>query len=189
LGSTASEKGEPKMRVRRTFVAIAGAMAVCAVTPAAAHEADRMTAHRAGPIRNGETTVAEAKDRFGEPTRVKKTKIGCEVKITKLFWGKRLKVYFAGWGSNRKATETWVRRRNVATATGGEMTFHTRRMLRVGDSLKRLKAKYPKAEPTHGPKGWKHWDLRLPKTGVARLEAIVHDGRVTALLNAPYEYC
>ena len=155
--------------------------------PASAGSEDLFTKHRAGPIRNNETTIGDLKDWFGEPDSVKKVRRGC-IKVWRAKWGKRLRVYAWRLEGRRRVAETWVSKRTITSDEHGTLRMHTRRGLRVGNTVKRLKNLYPKAERHRFNKNTRWWQL-LPNAVAPRLIAHTRDGEVIALVNAPYEYC
>jgi hypothetical protein len=173
--------------LKRFCLLLATTLALAAL-PAAAHPADRFTKHRAGPIRNNKTTIGDLKDWFGQPDSVERVRRGC-IKVWRAKWGDRLRVYAAKHPEGgRRVAETWVNKRKITSDEHGTLRMHTRRGLRVGNSVKRLKDLYPKAQRHRFNKNTRWWQL-LPKAVAPRLIAHTRDRKVIALVNAPYEYC
>jgi hypothetical protein len=173
--------------MRKLSVLAATALFVAA-SPVAAHKADLFTKHRAGPIRNSKTTIGRLKDWFGEPASVVKVERGC-IKVWRAKWGDRLRVYAVKHPEGgRRVAETWVQKRKITSAEHGELKMHTRRGLRVNHTVAKLKDLYPKAQ-RHRLKDKTFWWELLPKIVDPRLIAHTKGGVVTALVNAPYEYC
>lgn len=156
-------------------------------TPAQGHRSDLIAAgRRAGPIVLGETTVRQARRWFGEPTQRKVVEVGC-IRAVRLRWARRLQVFAPRYrGETEAIAEARVKRRTIDAGPKGEITVHTRRGLRVGDTEGKLRRLYPGARPeTH--RGHTHYSLASGFDG--RLLAKVVRGRVTAMLTGPYEFC
>jgi hypothetical protein len=169
------------------MVTIGVAISVLIPGVSVAHKADLFTANRAGPIKVGKTTLSEAKDWFGEPTKRRRVIVGCQVKLLKVKWGNYLKIYFSR-GKNRKVTEVWVRDRTITFDGLGELTMHTRQGLRVDASRRKIKDLYPKAR-RYRLNGRTWFELRPAGPVKGRVRAYVKEGRVTAFANPPWEYC
>lgn len=155
------------------------------VAPAQAHRRDLVTPDRAGPIVRGETTMRELRAWFGDPTYLKTVRVGCE-RVISAGWDRQLRVY-----ATRERPSTvgaiFVRARTIRSAEHGDLSMHTGKGLRVGNSEERLRRLYPRSEPeTHG--GHTHYRLRTDDTG-AYLMAKVVDGVVVQLEVWPYEFC
>jgi hypothetical protein len=176
--------------MRKTTIALGLAGALLLGGSAGAHNADLISRARAGAIRINKTTVKQAKAWLGDPSRTVRTKIGCDVPVTKLFWGDDAKAFFWEVDGKRRASEVWIKQRTIALPSGDDLTIHTKRNLRVGDSLKKLKNKYPNTTFYRVPGQGRFYDLHpATKSADARIEAIVRNKEVVALRNAPYEYC
>jgi hypothetical protein len=171
----------------KKLTALAAAVLVAMAMPASAGAEDVFTKFRAGPIRNNKTTISDLKDWFGNPDSVKKVRRGC-IRVWRVKWGDRLRVYAWKQEGRRRVAETWVNRRTLTSDQHGTLQMHTRRGLRVGNSVTRLKKLYPKAERHRFNKTTRWWQL-LPGAVDPRLIAHTRDGKVIALVNAPYEYC
>ena len=174
--------------MKRLSVMLAALVLGAMVLPASAGSDDRFTKHRAGPIRNNKTTIGDLKDWFGEPDSIERVRRGC-IKVWRAKWGSRLRVY--AWKVpyvGRAVAETWVNRRKITSDEHGTLRMHTRRGLRVGNSVTRLKNLYPKAERHRFNKNTRWWQL-LTGAVAPRLIAHTRNGEVIALVNAPYEYC
>jgi hypothetical protein len=171
---------------RPTLIFALVAALVFLTSPASSHRADLINGHRAGPIRSGKTTLKRAEEWFGPADAVERVVVGCDVRLKRARWEGRLVVFF-GRGSRGTATETKVLRRTVRSTVHGEITVHTRKGLRVGNSRRKLRRLYPQAgEYRHRGKNW--YILRSsPSYG--RLEAAVKARRVILLRNGPWEYC
>ncbi|MDQ3953613.1 MAG: hypothetical protein M3279_11735 [Actinomycetota bacterium] len=154
--------------------------------PASSHRADRINGHKAGPIRSGKTTLKRAEKWFGPADAVKRVVVGCDVRLKRAKWKGRLVVFF-GRGSRGTATESRILRRTVRSTVHGDVTVHTRKGLRVGDSRRKLKRLYPKAGK-YRHRG-KDWYILRSSPSYGRLEAAIEARRVTLLRSAPWEYC
>lgn len=155
------------------------------VAPAQAHRLDRVTPNRAGPIVRGETTMRELREWFGDPTRRKTVRLGCE-RVISAGWDGRVRVYVTR-ERPRTVAAIFVRARSIASAEHGDLTMHTGRGLRVGNSESRLRRLYPRSEPeTHA--GHTHYRLRTDADGPYLMAKVV-DGGVVQLEVWPYEFC
>ncbi|HWC13813.1 MAG TPA: hypothetical protein VG929_04380 [Actinomycetota bacterium] len=151
-----------------------------------AHRADLINGRRAGPIRSGTTTLDIAEKWFGPADGVKRVVVGCDVPLKRARWDGRLIVFF-GRGPEGTATETKVLRRTIRSSVHGEITVHTRKGLRVGDSRRKVKRLYPQAiEYRHRGRDW--YILKSGPT-YGRIEAAVEGRRVVILRSGPWEYC
>lgn len=171
------------------LIRVVAATMLCVIgigmAPGQAHRLDRVTAHRAGPIVRGETTMRELRTWFGGPTHWKVVRVGCE-RVISAGWDGELRVY-AARGRPRTVRAIFVRARTITSAEDGELSMHTRKRLRVGNSENRLRRLYPGSEPeTHG--GHTHYRLRTDDSG-AYLMAKVVDDEVAQLEVWPYEFC
>ena len=151
-----------------------------------AHRADLIRAgKRVGPIKIYETTLRETKRWFGEPTSRKVVERACVRNVVVLRWGRDLKVYAGRYeGKTAPIAEVHVWD-TLHSSVHGDLTIHSRRYIRVGDSEKKVKRKYPgvRAE-TH--EGHTHYMLEEPYDKVM---AKVVDGTVVALEARPFEWC
>jgi hypothetical protein len=141
---------------------------------------------RAGPIRNGKTTLSDAEAWFGRADKVERVVVGCDVRLKKARWTGRLIVFF-GRGSDGTATETTVLRRTVHSAEDGDITVHTRKGLRIGDTRGKLRRHYPDAQRYRYEN--RSWYILKSSPSFGRLEAAVKNRRVVILRSAPWEYC
>jgi hypothetical protein len=174
------------MKVLRIVLAVAIGCSGFAVAGAAtAHNPDVIRPAKAGPIVREETTLAQLRDWFGPPTVRRPVTVACS-RVTKARWGRRLQVY-AWREGDRHVAAVFVRRRSLHSNEHGDLTIHTARGLRVGDSERRLKRLYPRSRPqTHA--GHTHYRLG---TGAfdAYLMAKVVANDVVQLEIWPYEFC
>src|SRR5688500_15033046 len=124
-------------------LASAVAAALILVTSAAiafGHDRDVMTAGgRVGPIRTGETTVADMEDLFGEPRSRDFVRVGCS-RVLRLRWHQLQTFSYKG---EKVIVDVRVRSDRVR-AESGTYRFHTKRDLVVGDSEERLRELYPR---------------------------------------------
>jgi hypothetical protein len=153
--------------------------------PAQAHRHDLMSPNRAGPIVRGETRMRDLRAWFGDPTHRTTVRVGCE-RVIRAGWDGKLRVYSTR-AAPRIVQAIFVRARTITSAEHGDLTMHTRKGLRVGNSERRLRRLYPRSEPeTHA--GHTHYRLRTAADG-AYLMAKVVDGDVVQLEAWPYEFC
>jgi hypothetical protein len=96
-------------------------------------------------------------------------------------------IVFFGRGSNGTATEASVLRRPLRSAKHGDITVHTRRGLRIGNSLRKLRRLYPRAQKYRH--GGRDWYILKSSPSYGRLEAAAKNRRVVILRNGPWEYC
>ena len=177
-------------RARSTTVAIAAATTAGLVlggAPAGAHKPDVFTAKRAGPIKVEQTSLDQATAWFGDPTVTKQLHIGC-TDVTMARWRKKLKIYHHEVEGELVAAEVWVWRRKIKSTDHGTIGMHTRRGLRVGDTRARLLELHPEATK-YKYKGRSFYELRPATPSKGRLRAVVKNGDVRSLINAPWEYC
>jgi hypothetical protein len=168
------------------LVALSGVLVVGLVTTALAHRADLISGRKAGPIRNGETTLSDAEDWFGRADHVKRVVVGCDVRLKKARWNGRLIAFF-GRGADGAATETSVLRRTIRSTQHGDITVHTRKGLRIGDTRGKLRRLYPNAQKYRHEK--RNWYILRSSPSYGRLEAALKNRRVVLLRSAPWEYC
>ncbi len=159
---------------------------VCGATAAFAHRADLINGGKAGPIRNGRTTLNRTERWFGSADAVRRVVVGCNVPLKRARWEGRLVVFF-GRGSDGTATESRVLRRTIGSAAHGAITVHTRKGLRIRDSVRKLKRLYPNAM-RYRHRG-RAWYILRSSPSYGRLEAAVERRRVVILRNGPWEYC
>jgi hypothetical protein len=153
---------------------------------AGAHRADLVAATgRAGPIRRDVTTMSEMRSWFGAPTSRKRVRVGC-VRVVRARWGKKLTVY-ATIDTPRTVAAIFVRKPSVTSDVHGDLNFHTRRGLSVGDRERKLRRLYPGANPiTHS--GHTHYRLGTARSGGYLMGKVVRN-RVVQLEVWPYEFC
>jgi hypothetical protein len=174
------------MKVLRIALCVAVVCSGLVVAGAAtAHNPDVIRPAKAGPIAREETTLAQLRDWFGPPTVRRPVTVACS-RVTKARWGRRLQVY-AWRDEDRHVAAVFVRKRSLHSREHGDLTIHTARGLRVGDTERRLRRLYPRSRPqTHA--GHTHYRLR---TGAldAYLMAKVVGREVVQLEIWPYEFC
>lgn len=140
---------------------------------------------RVGPIKLYETRLEEVKRWFGEPTSRTVDERGC-VKAVRLWWRGELKVFAGRYqGRTGEVAEVHVLDRTVRSSVHGDLTIHTRRDIRVGDSEGKVKRAYPRARhETH--KGHTHYivDDDYDKVLIKVVDAVV-----VALEAHPFEWC
>ena len=150
---------------------------------ALADREDLVSVRRAGPLKRGVTTFQQAKDWFGQPDRVTRHPYQC-IRVKDARWKGRLRVTFDRFDNTMVVGI--VRRRAFNSTQHGRLGFHTKKGLRVGDTARELRNKYPNARRhEHGT----HTHHILVSNGVGRLEATTRNGRVTELRSFPYEAC
>jgi hypothetical protein len=168
--------------------AVAAAMLLVtgiAMAPAEAHRLDRVTPHRAGPIVRGDTIMRELRGWFGSPSGRKTIRVDCE-RVISAGWEGKLRVY-ATRATPRMVAAIFVRAPSITSAEHGELTMHTRKGLRIGNSEGRLRHLYPRAGlETHG--GHTHYRLHTADDGPYMMAKVV-DGEVVQLEVWPYEFC
>jgi hypothetical protein len=159
-----------------------------AIGPAPAHTSDAVIAgDQAGPIELGETRISDLKEWFGEPTASKVVSVQC-IKATRMRWGRRLVVIVPRYkGRNQRVGQATVWKRTIESSRDGDLTMHTTKGLRVGDSEEKLNDLYPNRKgETH--RGHTHYFLGYGENdGV--LWVRVEDGTVVNLQVGPYEFC
>jgi hypothetical protein len=179
-------RGIPKMKMLRIVLASFVAFSGLAVAGSAmAGDTDLIRPATAGPIVREETTLAQLRDWFGPPTARRPVTVACS-RVTKVRWGQRLEVY-AWRDQGRHVAAVFVRKRSIHSSEHGDLSFHTRRGLRVDDSERRLRRLYPHSRPmTHA--GHTHYRLSTGRYD-AYLMAKVVDREVVQLEIWPYEFC
>ena len=156
-----------------------------ASSPAGAHSDDLITAAgKVGPIQNGDTTIRDMRNMFGDPTHRSVVRVGCS-RVIKLRWGNDLQTFTYRADENRKIIDVKVLARRVR-AHDAVYRFHTYKGLRVGDSEAKVRELYPGSEGGEPHNGHTHYLLGDRGT---KLLAKVVDGQVVQLEAAPYEYC
>jgi hypothetical protein len=153
---------------------------------AGAHRADLVAGSgRAGPIRRGVTTMSEMRSWFGRPTSRERVRVGC-VRVVRALWGRKLAVY-ASVDTPQTVGAIFVRKPSVTSDVHGDLNFHTRRGLSVGDRERKLRRLYPGASPiTHS--GHTHYRLATARNGGYLMGKVVAN-RVVQLEVWPYEFC
>ena len=171
--------------MRRALVSVLVILFLAA--PATAHKRDLIRAgKRVGPIKLYETTVKEAKRWFGDPTRRRIVGRGCVQNVLELRWDGSLKVW-AGRYENGRApiAEAHVFAPTLTSTQHGALAIHTRRYIRVGDSERKVRRKYPNARAeTH--LGHTHY---IVEDEYDRLYVRVEDGVAVKLEARPFEWC
>lgn len=166
---------------------VATMLIVAIAVPVSAHEADVIGAGgKVGPIRTGETTVRAMRDLLGEPSQRDVVRVGCS-RVIKLRWRGQIQAYAYRADDDRRVIDVKVLSRRVDTAEGTTYSFHTRKELRVGDSKRRLKNKYPNVMGERH-NGHTHFILGQSDNGTKLLAKVV-GGEVVQLEAAPYEFC
>ena len=150
---------------------------------AVADRDDLVTIDRAGPLKRGDTTFRDAKRWFGEPTRKDRHPYQC-IRVIDAVWRNRLRLLFDTFDNS--LVVAIVRDRSVQSERHGELAFHTRKGLRVGDRAREVRNKYPNAD-RHEHRNYNHHIL--VRSGNGRLEATTKNNRVTELRSFPYEAC
>ena len=169
--------------MRRSFLVGMLVLAQCLAMPALADREDVVSMGRAGPLRRGITTYQQAKDWFGQPDRVDRHGYQC-IRVIDARWRGKLRVWFDTF--DNRMVVTIVKRHVMRSDRHGQLTFHTRKGVHIGDSAAELRRKYPDAD-RHEHGNYNHHILRSQETG--RLEATTKNGRVTELRTFPYEAC
>ena len=170
--------------IRVMTIALSLALVMMAA-PAGAHQADLMTARgKVGPIQNGETTTADMRELFGEPSEKKIVRVGCS-RVIRLRWGNELQTHTYKGDVDRHIIDVMVLAR-VVHGEGAVYRFHTYKGLRVGDSEEKVNELYPGSAAGEPHNGHSHYMLGDRGT---KLLAKVVDGVVVQLEAAPYEYC
>jgi hypothetical protein len=152
---------------------------------ATGQEPDLVTPRKAGPIVREETTLAQMRDWFGDPTERRTVTVACS-RVTKARWGRRLLVY--AWRDHgRHVAAVFIRARSLRSREHGELTIETARGLSVGDSERRLRRLYPNSNP-HTHAGHSHYRLRTGPYGDYLMAKVV-SREVVQLEIWPYEFC
>ena len=136
--------------MRSRWVAVLGlAILVVGPTAAAATTEATITVNGLGPLKIGETTLAEAKDQLGEPTKVNPLGDGCFARMKRLSWGDDLKILFVHSGGQHVVHTPKVMAKQFPVAGNDRWQVATARGLQVGDSMERMFELYPNAD-NHG---------------------------------------
>ncbi len=143
---------------------------------ALARKADMIGRERVANLRYGHATYADAKGMFGEPASKRRVG-GCVPTLIAKWPG--IKMWFDR-SEGRTAILGFVRSRAVPTTGGETLEIHTRKGLRVGDTVKRLKRLYPNAQSSRDRGGRRRYQLE-GKDGGSFLVAIGDRGRVVVL--------
>jgi hypothetical protein len=152
---------------------------------ATGQETALVTPGKAGPIVREETTLAQMRDWFGEPSARRTVTVACS-RVIKARWGRRLVVY--AWRNRpRRVAAVFIRARSLRSAEHGELSVETARGLSVGDSRRRLRELYPHSNP-HTHAGHSHYRLRTGRYGNYLMAKVV-DRKVVQLEIWPYEFC
>lgn len=175
------------MRGTRIAVIVALVAASVAITTGAqAHRGEDVTPAKAGPIVRDTTTMREMREWFGPPTARKVVMVGC-IRALRARWGTDLKVYAPRGENGRIVGAIFVRSRSVTSTEHGELNWHTKKGLKVGDRNRKVRRLYPNAEPiTHA--GHTHYRLRGGGDN-GKMMAKVVDRRVVQLEVLPFEFC
>ena len=129
----------------KTFVASLLFIALMAPASFAATTTAEITPNRFGSLRLAETTLEEAKDILGEPSRVKRLGPGCWDKMKRVWWGDDLRILFILSGGHHVVHTPRVTATQIDVAGGDRWRVMTGRGLQVGDSKARLLELYPNA--------------------------------------------
>ena len=166
--------------MRRHIAVLTAVVLILPVGAAAfAHKADLIGRGRVADLRYGRATFDDAVDLFGSPTNRRRVD-GCVRTLIARWSG--IKLWFDRSEPSRVVINGFVLDRNVPTADGGSMTIHTRRGLRVEDTVKKLKRLYPDARGSRA-RGGKRRYLLEGRNGGAYLQAVAQGGRVVRLLS------
>jgi hypothetical protein len=166
----------------RRYVAVLAAVALILPMGAAAfaHKADLIGRGRVADLRYGESTFDEAMDLFGSPTN-RRLVNGCVRTLIARWPG--IKLWFDRSEPGRGVINGFVRARSVPTADGGSLMIHTRRGLRVEDTVKKLKRLYPDARGSRARGGKRRYLLEGRGGGGSYLQAVAQGGRVVRLIS------
>lgn len=171
--------------IRRLVIPTLVVVVLALGSGAIAHAPDLAKPARMGPIRRNQTTMAQMREWFGAPTIRKVVRVAC-VRVIKARWGRRLMVY-AYRDEGRTVGAVFVKKPMLQSSKHGALRLHTRKGLRVGDNVFKLRRLYPRSEgDTHA--GHTHFRLRTGRYG-AYLLARVESRRVVQLEAWPYEFC
>lgn len=172
------------MNKRRLATVLAIAIVTVPLT-AMAHKADLATTRRMGPIRRGGTDFERVKRWFGRPDNVDRHAYQC-IRVIDAVWRNKFRMYFDTFDETMVVVV--AKKRKVNAEHIGELTFHTRKGLYIGNSYAKLHRLYPDADRHPHPRRQLVHHI-LVSTGFGRLEATTSHGRVTELRTFPYEAC
>jgi hypothetical protein len=175
------------MKTLRMTITIGLCLAVLGgpIAVATAHRLDAATTRRMGPIRRSFTTYDQVKRWFGRPDRVDRHRYQC-IRVIDAVWRGQFKMYFDTF--DETMVVVIAKDESVESDRHGELTFHTKKGLHIGDRSRKLNRLYPDADRHEHP----HRQLThhiLVSTDRGRLEATTSHGRVTELRTFPYEAC
>jgi hypothetical protein len=175
------------MKISRTAIVLAVCVVVFAgpLSVAIADREDLVTVRRMGPVRRSITEYEQVKRWFGRPDRVDRHGYQC-IRVIDAVWRDKFKMFFDTF--DKTMVVAIAKRHRVMSDRHGELTFHTRKGLHIGDSYAKLHRLYPDADRHNHPRR----DLVhhiLISNGRGRLEATTSHGRVTELRTFPYEAC
>jgi hypothetical protein len=173
---------------KRALLSVVGLVLALPGPGLQAHPIDAIAVgEHVGPIRLNESRLPRLKEWFGEPTSRKIIEIGC-VRAVKMRWGVRLVAIAPRYrGRTQRIAQVLVLRRTIHSSAHGDLTIHTGKGLRIGDSEDRLQELYPNVDgETH--RGHTHYVLRANSLD-GRLLARVERGIVVNFLVTPYEFC
>ncbi|MGH2790496.1 MAG: hypothetical protein ACRDJ0_05875 [Actinomycetota bacterium] len=172
------------MRIALVVALVAASVAIGAGVQA--HQGEDVTPSKAGPIIRNTTTMSEMRDWFGNPTARKVVRVGC-IRALRARWGDDLKVYAPRVEDERIVGAIFVRSLSITSQEHGELNWHTKKGLRVGDRNRKVRRLYPKAEPIKHA-GHIHYRLREGRDNGYMMAKVV-DRRVTQLEVWPFEFC
>jgi hypothetical protein len=166
--------------MRRFFSLLAAIALILPMGIAFAHKVDLIGRGRVAELRYGRSTFDDAVDLFGSPTNRRRVE-GCVPTLIARWPG--IKLWFDRSDPGRVAINGFVRARSVPTADGGTLMIHTRRGLRVEDTVKKLKRRYPDARSFRAGGGKRRYLLEGGDGGGAYLQAVARRGRVLRLIS------
>ena len=134
--------------MKKLVVAFVG-VALFAGVAAAATTTATITPEKFGSLVLQESTVADAKALFGQPTKIRKLGPGCWDNMKRLYWGSGLNIYFYSSRGSHRVLQPIVKQTLIDLANGDRWRVETGRGLQIGDTEKRLLELYPKAK-NHG---------------------------------------
>ena len=166
--------------MRKYIAFLIGAALLLPMGTALSHKADLIGRGRVADLRYGEATYDEAVDLLGSPTRKRRVE-GCVRTLIARWSG--IKLWFDRSEPGRVAINGFVHARSVPTADGGSLMIHTRRGLRVEDTVKKLKRLYPDARGSRARGDKRRYLLEGRSGGGAYLQAVARSGRVIRLIS------
>jgi hypothetical protein len=168
------------MKMRRQIAVLAAVALVAPLGSAAfAHKADLIGRGRVAELRYGRSTFDDAVDLFGSPSSRRRID-GCVPTLIAKWPGIKL---FFDRSEGRRVINGFVRARSVPTADGESLMIHTRKGLRVEDTVKKLKRRYPNARSFRASRGRRDYLLEGRDGGGAFLRATARRGRVLRLIS------